>query len=519
VTSYGDEHDGRTDGTGSSWGGPHPQRRAWPVAPSHTPPGLPTPAREPDSSADAGTGALDAPTDALTQLTAADLGTAAPAPAPGRAADPPPATPDRATPDHATPDQAPQDLATPGQPTAVNPTPVTAPPVTAPPVTAPPVTAPPATAAPMTVPPLTAPPVTAAPVTAPPFPSGPTSPAPYLASAPPAPGPAPASAPPLAPLAPLTPVRRGRAGWLALAAVTVVLLVGVFAIVKVAGPGGDGARPAAGGSAAPAGAATTVATATASGGTAGEQAAAGASGSPSAVPGGRAASPTAVSTTRPAGKPATAAIGDDFTSGLNGGMWDVYGTSTSSTYNSTMVRVSGGELQILGVGNSPTASANKSGGLCWCGTNGNHVYGKWQVRARFDAGSGYRQVIELWPQSDSDTTDGSINFAGDSDAAKHNLDMSVLQPGGGRDWSGNLSGDFTAWHTYTVEWRAGSVKMWIDSRQVYNSATSKTPLTVPSKPMHLVLQQDKGPAEGIPAANSSTPAQVIMHIDWVRYYS
>ncbi|GIH14486.1 glycoside hydrolase family 16 protein [Rugosimonospora africana] len=469
MTSYGDEPHSR-----SSWSPPNPERQAWPVAPSHTPPVPPTSSPPAAEGADAGTGALDTPTDALAQLTAADLGTVRQAPPPGPAAFP---------------------------------------------------------AQPVTAPPVTTSPVRTSPVTRAPVSASPTSPAPYLMSAPPAPGPAPTSAPPLAPADRSgsrrgagsaepdrsdAPGRRGRAGWLALAtAAVVVLLGGVFAVVKLAGSDGDRAPSAV--TVAGSGRPSDAATSAPAGGTGGEQAAAGTSGSPSAGPSRGGSSPTAANPTHAAAKPA-GPISDDFTSALNTSMWNVYGTTAGSTYNSTMVRVAGGELQVLGAGNSPTASANKSGGLCWCGTNGNRLYGKWQVRARFDAGSGYRQVLELWPQSDNDTADGRIKFAGDTDAAKKTLELSVLQPGGARSWTGTRSGDFTAWHTYTVEWRANSVTMSLDGTQVYDSATSGTALTIPSKPMHLVIQQDKGPGNGIPAANASTPAQVVMHVDWVRYY-
>jgi hypothetical protein len=238
-----------------------------------------------------------------------------------------------------------------------------------------------------------------------------------------------------------------------------------------------------------------------------------ASASPSTVRSSAKPSPTRSSV------PASGTAGDEFTAAtLDTGKWAVYGGKDTSPYAANMVHVSGGELQVLGVGKNPTAAANESGGLCWCGVGGNQLYGKWQVRARFDAGSGYRQVLVLWPKSDNSGTDGSVTFASDGDAAKKSLGMDLLPPaGGGTVARASLSGDFTAWHVYTVDWRASYVKVYVDSTLIYDSTASASAPTIPHTPMHLAIQQDKGPGDGIPAANSTTPAQVVMHIDWVHF--
>ena len=303
----------------------------------------------------------------------------------------------------------------------------------------------------------------------------------------------------------LPPTARPRRGLLLLAAGTVAaLLVGTFVVVLVARSGGPG---------------TVAADAT----TRTE-----ASPRPSATPGAEqpvgAESASSSTGPSPSSKPRspTPAVPrsarDDFTAAaLDKTKWAVYGTNGQGSYEAAMVRVSGGELQVLGVGNNPTAAANHSGGLCWC-VDGNHTYGTWQARAKFDAGSGYRQVLELWPQSDSATANGSINFASDGDAAKKVLGLVLLPPtGGGAAAHTSRNGDFTAWHVYRVDWRATYVRMYVDDVLAYDSSTSTTPLTIPHTPMHLVIQQDKGPGNGIPAADAQTPAQVVMHVDWVSF--
>jgi beta-glucanase (GH16 family) len=254
---------------------------------------------------------------------------------------------------------------------------------------------------------------------------------------------------------------------------------------------------------------------------AGEQPPQAPSGSPSPSHGAASRSPgprpTTSGATSPAPPPVTA-LGDEFSgTTLDGTKWDVYGTSGGTAYTPSSVRVTGGELQILGIGRSPVAADNKSGGLCWCKSSGSHIYGRWQVRARFDAGSGYRQALTLWPDTNNATQEGYITFLSDSDAAKTAANMSLVAPNGGRGAEAGMTGDFTAWHVYTVDWRASSVRVYLDGRTVYDSTADPNRPDLPRTSMHLAIQQDKGPGNGIPAANSSTPAQVIMHIDWVHY--
>jgi hypothetical protein len=234
--------------------------------------------------------------------------------------------------------------------------------------------------------------------------------------------------------------------------------------------------------------------------------------------GGASVSPSTVGNGSPSPVPGQSAAGDEFSgTALDTDKWAVYGDGGASPLSPDMVGVSGGELQVRGVGRSPTAAGNKSGGLCWCGDGGNQLYGKWQVRARFDAGSGYRQGLTLWPQSDNDA-EGSIAFASDADAAKKSLYVVLVPPGGGPAGSVSKSGDFTAWHVYTVDWRPGYVRISVDSTVIFDSTTVAGAPAIPRTPMHLAIQQDKGPADGIPAANASTPDQVVMHIDWVHLF-
>ncbi len=212
---------------------------------------------------------------------------------------------------------------------------------------------------------------------------------------------------------------------------------------------------------------------------------------------------------------------DDFTGTvLAPKKWDVYQSTApnGSSWSPDQVQVRDGELQIVGTGRDPTGQGNRSGGLCWCRGTGNRTHGIWEVRARFDAGAGYGQIIGLWPKSDR-PTDGWITFADAKEPDKHTVRGHV-------SWSGAkpasderaLPGDFTAWHTYQMEWRETFVRMSVDGTPLYDSTTSTAGVVLPRLPLHLYFQQMVGPGEGVPAPNAGTPDRVVMHIDWVRVY-
>ena len=56
----------------------------------------------------------------------------------------------------------------------------------------------------------------------------------------------------------------------------------------------------------------------------------------------------------------------------------------------------------------------------------------------------------------------------------------------------------------------------VDGKVLYTS-TGKTGVKLPQKPVHLVIQQPIGPHDGVPPADGTTPAKVVLHVDWVRY--
>jgi hypothetical protein len=208
--------------------------------------------------------------------------------------------------------------------------------------------------------------------------------------------------------------------------------------------------------------------------------------------------------------------GDEFDGPLDD-RWGVYGSTSpnGSVWAKDAVAVQDGLLRITGTGRNPTGSGNMAGGVCWCGAGGNRTSGVWTVRARFDAGAGYGPELLLWPQSDK-ATDGFALFAAANEANRTTVRSLVTGGAAGGRAEATRTGDFTQWHVYKVEWRAGSLRMFVDDQVLFDSA-SRPDLVVPTAPMHLVIQVMVGPKDGVPAANASTPDKVVTEVDWVRY--
>jgi beta-glucanase (GH16 family) len=206
-------------------------------------------------------------------------------------------------------------------------------------------------------------------------------------------------------------------------------------------------------------------------------------------------------------------IADDEFDGtsLDASVWSPYtGRTTDDVgqHRAENLSVADGTLTI-------TSRGLSSGGLSW---DPGQMYGRWEVRARADAGTGYGPVLLLWPDAEDWPVGGEIDFL---EIPKGDRKVNHFTVHYGEDNSQNgesQNGDFTQWHNYAVEWTPDHVAGFVDGKEIFRT-TDKSQF--PPRPMHLGIQQDIGPygTDWIPARDATTPAEVKFQIDWVRIYS
>jgi beta-glucanase (GH16 family) len=232
------------------------------------------------------------------------------------------------------------------------------------------------------------------------------------------------------------------------------------------------------------------------------------------LPGGRFQLDPAV----PAGTEAAARFGwpllfaDEFDgAALNPITWQPYAGGSAGALGqrtAANLAVSDGTLKV-------TSRGLTSGGMGW---QPGQTYGRWEVRARTEAGAGYRPAILLWPDLEDWPAGGEIDFL-DSPHPDRSETNFVVHHGPQNTQDGiTTSGDFTGWHTYAVEWAPDHVTGFVDGQEVFRTTD---PQMIPKGPMRLTIQQDIGPSQDgwTPAVDATTPDEVQLEVDWVRIYA
>ena len=197
-------------------------------------------------------------------------------------------------------------------------------------------------------------------------------------------------------------------------------------------------------------------------------------------------------------------------SAVSTGTWDFYTGKTTGgvgRHDPKNLSVSDGTMKL-------TSHGYSSAGMAW---SDGQRYGRWEVRARTQRGTGYGAVILLWPDAEDWPEGGEINFM-EIPKGQRNESHFVLHYGQDNSQVGTtVQGDFTQWHNYAVEWTPDHVAGFIDGQQIFRSSDPKT---IPPRPMHLAIQQDIGPygKDWIPPLDNTTPDRVQLEVDWVRIY-
>ncbi|OXM67537.1 MULTISPECIES: glycoside hydrolase family 16 protein [Amycolatopsis] len=186
--------------------------------------------------------------------------------------------------------------------------------------------------------------------------------------------------------------------------------------------------------------------------------------------------------------------------------WEIYqghNPVSGETLGADQCVVRGGVLTLVGDGDATAATC----GIAW---HEDRTYGRWEVRARFPAPADpdFNPVLLLWPESDTNL-DGEIDFAEIYDPARQYVESWLHGPGNTDAGHMRKDLDITQWHNYAVEWQPGHVTCYIDG---VAWATYGEPGTIPSEPMHLVIQQNHNRHKATPPIRSTA------EIDWVRIY-
>lgn len=188
------------------------------------------------------------------------------------------------------------------------------------------------------------------------------------------------------------------------------------------------------------------------------------------------------------------------------------GRNTHSTWTNSMVTVSNGALHL---GSRRQGGSWVTGGVSnWPVTQS---YGRWDVRVRADPSDDISYHLLLWPQSEDWPPE--IDFAESFDPTRTVMDgwLHWKELGGNAKAKQIVSGDFTDWHTFSVEWLPGEIRYLLDD-EVWAATTEH----VPSGPMWLALQAEGGLCDR--RAEWGNPCQVPVpdvdtvnvDIDWVK---
>ncbi|MGE3414172.1 MAG: family 16 glycosylhydrolase [Dehalococcoidia bacterium] len=201
---------------------------------------------------------------------------------------------------------------------------------------------------------------------------------------------------------------------------------------------------------------------------------------------------------------------EEFDGPLDPSRWQIYdgaGTDGVGQRRPETIEVRDGLLTITGI-------EDVGGGMAYWGLPPT-TYGRVEVRAKTDPGSGWCSVLLLWPDSQL-LSDGEIDFSEIIDPDRQETHLTTHNAAEKRMSTKGVPGDFTQWHDFAVEWAPHGVTYFIDGQVVHET---RDPTLIPRRPMHLAIQLDPGPLPGwTPPRDENTPDNVTFSVDWVRFY-
>ena len=179
--------------------------------------------------------------------------------------------------------------------------------------------------------------------------------------------------------------------------------------------------------------------------------------------------------------------------------------------------VANGEAQLKG-------TYDKKTGLIYGAGAVQHIeqkYGRYEVRMKADKGRGWSDVSLLWPVNDANwPRDGELDLFEIPSADKQLVYQIAHNGVPMQATSKTKKMDATQWHTYALEWTPTKLTYYIDNAVVLSTTDKRYVPTTGNLRLTLQLDPgDKGNCGGwYLCADSTTPAQSIMHVDYVKIW-
>jgi beta-glucanase (GH16 family) len=204
---------------------------------------------------------------------------------------------------------------------------------------------------------------------------------------------------------------------------------------------------------------------------------------------------------------------------LNRSIWGAYsgqpGGDPGGWWHSSHVVVRGGLLRLETYRDARHGGRWVSGGVS-SASGLEQRYGKYLVRFRMDDGFGVAGILLLWPQHGGWPPEIDFAETGGDSSGRPTLSATLHYGRSNHTIQRTVRGDFTTWHVLGVEWTPGRLGYTLDGRRWATVRSAH----VPAQNMEMDMQTQAGTCgdRWAPCPNSTTPARVVMEVDWVAAY-
>lgn len=169
-----------------------------------------------------------------------------------------------------------------------------------------------------------------------------------------------------------------------------------------------------------------------------------------------------------------------------------------------------GEVSV----NSVSTPSGWTSGAFQQGWNG-QLYGRFEIRARFDPGQGISGAILLWPSDDTGGAEVDLIETRTADRTVNNI--SIHGANGGGLQSVQFGYDASQWHTYAVDWLPGQLVFYLDGQEIHRT-TERVPDEMMSFGVLGYVNSQTDLWQGGPP-DASSPGFNSIQVDWVRTYT